>query len=203
MQAEASGSAANSDYTDTYRDLFDKKYLVMQYHFVQFFAEHLADVSRVFEADLQSVLVLALVGQMEIEARIRSNFSGQGKMPPEALIGKAPRINASSIAEVSGIPRETVRRKLEGLARRGWVERDVNGLWHIKTDDSELTPAKRELIDIDRRGMERLCKYLGKMHTLANEALMRSSADPLTKPPKPVWTVQRSEGRRRLVRAAE
>ena len=86
MHAKGNGSAANPHYTDAYRDLFDKKYLVMQYHFVQFFAEHLADVSRVFEADLQSVLVLALVGQMEIEARIRSNFSGEGKLPPEALV---------------------------------------------------------------------------------------------------------------------
>ncbi len=202
MHANGDGSGANSCYTDAYRDLFDKKYLVMQYHFVQFIAEHLADVSRVFEADLQSVLVLALVGQMEIEARIRSNFSGEGKMPPEALVGKPPRINASSIAEVSGIPRETVRRKLEGLAQRGWVERDANGLWHIRTDNSELTPARRELFDIDRRGMERLCQFLGKMHALASEAQTRSATDSPTKPRQPIWTVQRIEGRPSLVRFA-
>ena len=199
MQAKGGGLEPN--YTDTYRGLFDKKYLVMQYHFVQFFAEHLADVSRVFEADLQSVLVLAIVGQMEIEARIRSNFTGEGTMPTEALVGKPPRINASSIAEVTGIPRETVRRKLEGLAQRGWVERDANGLWHIRTDGSELTPAKRELTDIDRRGMERLCQFLGKMHALAIEAQTHGATDPLTRPRQPVWTVRRSEGRPRLVRA--
>ena len=201
MQAKDDGSGY-IHYTDTYRDIYDKRYLVMQYHFVQFFAEHLADVSRVFEGDLQSVLVLAIVGQMEIEARIRSNFTGEGTMPTEALVGKPPGINTSSIAEVSGIPRETVRRKLEGLAQRGWVERASSGLWHIRTDGSELTPAKRELFDIDRRGMERLCQFLGKMHALAVEAQTHSGADSLAKPRPPVWSVQRTEGRPRLVRAA-
>ena len=86
-----------------------------------------------------------------------------------------------------------MRRKLEGLAQRGWVERDANGLWHIRTDDSELTPAKRELIDIDRRGMEQLCQFLGKMHALASEAQTRGATDPPTKPRQPVWTVRRTK----------
>lgn len=171
-----------SRYTEIYRRLFADNYLTMQYAFVQFFAEHLSDVSRVFEADLQSVVVLAIVGQMEIEARIRSNFAGLGDMPPDALVGKPPRINASSIAEVSGIPRETVRRKLEALVRRGWIERDPNGLWHIKTDGSTMAPARRELIEIDRRQMERLCRFLGQMHAAAVEAQSVGVIDPLAKP---------------------
>ena len=180
MHAKGNGSAANPHYTDAYRDLFDKKYLVMQYHFVQFFAEHLADVSRVFEADLQSVLVLALVGQMEIEARIRLQLDDAGLTPTDAM-GRVARINISSIAEISGIPRETVRRKAEALARQGWIERDVNGFWHMKLDSSDGAPVRREFLDIDRRQMERVCQFLGQMHALAIEAQARSEIDPAGK----------------------
>jgi DNA-binding IclR family transcriptional regulator len=36
-------------------------------------------------------------------------------------------INALSIAEYTGIPRETVRRKVNELIQKGWVTRDDNG----------------------------------------------------------------------------
>ena len=40
-------------------------------------------------------------------------------------------INLQSIADYSGIPRETVRRKEATLVARGWVERDAQGLLAI------------------------------------------------------------------------
>ena len=40
-------------------------------------------------------------------------------------------INIHSVAEFSGIPRETVRRKVRNLQDRGWVERDARGLLRI------------------------------------------------------------------------
>jgi Fic family protein len=155
-------------YTDLYRSLFRTKYAVTQYNVVQFLADHLADLSRVFDPDLQAVVVLALVGQMELQARIRSNFSGGGEMPDSDRVGAPPRINASSIAAVRGIPRETVRRKLDDLGRRGWIARDKKGR-HIKTSGPEMAPVRRELIDLDHRQIERVSRFLGVMHALAVE----------------------------------
>lgn len=92
-----SGDAKSiSSYSGLYRALYRDNYFVFQYNFVQFFVEHLADISRVFDTDLQSVLVLAVVGQMELEARIRSNFHEDGEMPVGLLKGPPPRINASA-----------------------------------------------------------------------------------------------------------
>ncbi len=182
MPGKDSGPGATSSYADIYRRLFADKHFLMHYSFVQFFVEHLLDVSRAFEADLQSVVVLAIVGQMEIDARIRSQPDNSGLMPPDPTMGRPARINISSIAEISGIPRETVRRKAEALARQGWIERDVNGLWRIKLDSSDGAPVRRELIDIDRRQVERVCQFLGQMHALAVEAQTRREIDPAAKP---------------------
>jgi len=157
-------------YSEIYRGLYRDNYSVMQYVFTQFFVEHLTDVSRVFEADLQSVLVLAIVGQMELQIRIRANFQGEGEMPREAWNGPEPRANSTSIAEVSGIPRETVRRKLEGLARKGWVERDEGGQWRIVARGPGTPQVKRDLRDLEQRAVERISRMLGKMHEQAVKA---------------------------------
>ncbi len=47
---------------------FRTQYPTYQYHFVEFFTEHLADCSRAFGGDLQLMLVLALMGQMHLQA---------------------------------------------------------------------------------------------------------------------------------------
>ncbi len=173
----ASGETkAQKNLSELYEGLYLSSYLLMQYNFIEFFSEHLVDVCRVFDADLQSVVVLALVGQSELSARIRSNFHTQGAMPAEAVVGRPPGVNASSIAEISGIPRETVRRKLEGLAKRGWIERDSRGLWRIAQQEGEAVAARRQLVDLELRSMKRISRFLGAMHALAVEKGARSDA---------------------------
>ncbi len=164
MKTDETNAIAN--YTQLYRDLYRDNYVAIQYNFVQFFVEHLADVSRVFGADLQSVLILAIVGQNDLQVRIRAGMTGDGALPGEGLSG---RTNASSIADICGIPRETVRRKLDAMAKRGWLSRDDAGLWHIAIDGAKMVPVRRELIELDQRGAERTARLFGQAHALAVE----------------------------------
>jgi DNA-binding transcriptional ArsR family regulator len=52
-------------------------------------------------------------------------------------------INVQSLSDYSGIPRETVRRKLNILLEKGWVERDERGFItatdKVKQDLAPLT----------------------------------------------------------------
>lgn len=149
--------------SQVYRNLFRDKYISSQYIFVQFLVEHLTDLCRVFEADLQSVLVLAIVGQMALKTAFREGYPEEGTTPSDFV---ADSINALSIAEISGIPRETVRRKLAGLAKRGWVVRGPNGSWRIAADGEASTPARRELFDLEQRSIERIARFLGQIQGL-------------------------------------
>ncbi len=45
------------------RGVFEQHYREYQYCFVEFLTEHLADVSRAFDGDLQEMLVLAVIGR--------------------------------------------------------------------------------------------------------------------------------------------
>ena len=87
-------------------------------------ARLLVTLRRDFDGDLDAMLVLltlslgtdrkdwaeALLGNLEPSAQVRLT-------------------NTQSIALASGIPRETVRRKLETMQARGWIERDGKGNW--------------------------------------------------------------------------
>lgn len=133
------------------QELTREQYRALQYHFVQFFAEHLADVSIAFNGDLQEMLVLAVIGQVYIRAE-------------EQERDNAP-ISASRISDVTAIPRQTVRRKLQSLERRGWVRQLDNGAWQLVVHDGEAL-ARNGLLDLDRRGAERITKFVRSVRGL-------------------------------------
>lgn len=68
-----------------------------------------------FDGDVLEALVLGKLAQREVpghRARARARKTD---------------CSAFAIANGTGIPRETVRRKLSSLERRGWVRREANG----------------------------------------------------------------------------
>lgn len=80
-----------------------------------------------FDGDLDMFLVLAVVGECTYSARhadpdLDYDDFREGRMSSTPPV----KINIRSIAAFSGIPRETVRRKINMLIDRGWVTRDEN-----------------------------------------------------------------------------
>ena len=134
-------------------------YLNAQYCWIQFFSEHVADSSRQFGGDLQMMLILAVVGQSALE-QIRSQFASA--VDPSALSG----INASSLADITGIPRQTVRRKLQALAAKGWIAQKPDSSWAIVIDEQGAVAA-RDLYDLDSRGIQRIATLTARLWDLA------------------------------------
>jgi hypothetical protein len=92
------------------------------------FTRLLAQLRTRFDGDLELMLVLAVIGE-----RTRPE-----NWTPELLtyrqLTRAPEdshlqhpINVQSVSDFSGIPRETVRRKVGILVRKGWILRDEDG----------------------------------------------------------------------------
>ena len=128
----------------------DSTYL--RYSYVQFITEHLADCSRVFRGDLQEMLVLAVIGQHAMDEMLGARAD---KGPRSGGSG----MSASRIADVTGIPRETVRRKLRSLAGRGWVEQHRSSSWRLVFKDGRSV-AGVQLAELDARGIERAEHFL-------------------------------------------
>jgi DNA-binding transcriptional ArsR family regulator len=108
------------------------------YGLVSFIANrHLFDHMRrlvvVLELDLESVFIWGTLAQLNVASALRPGIDplkvleSDGHVPESAL--RAVRL--SHLAQISGMPRETVRRKLEALRERGKVERNSQGYWQV------------------------------------------------------------------------
>lgn len=144
---------------------FQDNYPEVQYVFVQFLSEHLADCSREFNGDLQQLLILAVIGQVFIADCMRA----KGPPLPEATNG----ISASRLADVCRIPRETVRRKLKLLEEKNWICQDGEQSWTILHENG-VAAARKGLDSLDRRGMMRLAK----MHAALERIMAPRIAEP-------------------------
>jgi DNA-binding IclR family transcriptional regulator len=61
---------------------------------------------------------------------------------------KKGRINTQSIADSTGIPRESVRRKVARLMDRGWVRRNEDGTFEVtERAAADLAPATEATFD--------------------------------------------------------
>jgi predicted transcriptional regulator len=127
---------------------FWKNYPLSQYAFVQFLSEHLSDCIRSFEGDLQQMLILAVIGQAYTSRFIKLETHPES---PEAAV------SASRLADVCGIPRETVRRKLKILERRGWIVQNGAQSWSLALDGGRAI-ARTDLLELNNRGVKRLAR---------------------------------------------
>lgn len=60
-------------------------------------------------------------------------------------------LNASAIARITGIPRESVRRKLEAMREDDWVLRDAESNWCIAQNSRRsITELYSPLMDLGR-----------------------------------------------------
>nr|WP_294548818.1 hypothetical protein [uncultured Rhodopila sp.] len=145
--------------------------LYFRYHLVEFVTDHLIDVSRTFDGDLQEALVLAVVGQVVMQARTRhgTDFSKITKS-----------IAASRIADITLIPRQTVRRKLASLHARGWIEQDETKSWRVVVPDDGRAAAQRDLAGLDVRGIRR-----GVQLASAYKERLEQSAGAVKQPSQP------------------
>lgn len=96
----------------------------------RFFVGHIIDLYRAFDGDILLAVVLGEIGHHNVarwtdstSKRARHRASGSsGEAEPELI-----PCNALSLSQSTGIPRETIRRKINALVKRGWLRRNARG----------------------------------------------------------------------------
>ncbi len=105
---------------------------------------HLVACRRVCDGDLDLFLVLTIIGERTFTARNAPDDMTHDDFLQRSVQSLQPEaINLQSIADYSGIPRETVRRKIQILEEKGWIIKDERNFITVtdtaKSDLSELT----------------------------------------------------------------
>ncbi len=95
-----------------------------------------------FFGDLDLMLILAIIDSRALPARQTSNMTYAEFISDNTKDRADQPINIQSIAECSGIARETVRRKVHKLEDLGFIARDPSGMLTV-TDKAinQLAPA--------------------------------------------------------------
>lgn len=121
--------------------------------------QFLIECRRAFDGDIDMFLVLAIVGDRTYSQRAADpdqsfeDFQATTEpTPPED-------INLRSIAEFSGIPRETVRRKIALLESKGWITRK---------DDGFIVATMKAKEDLEPLTVTSI-KYVARMMSLLRE----------------------------------
>ena len=92
----------------------------------------LAQLREAFEGDLDSALIMAIIGSALLpRSRVPESLSFAEFRALKKRDTFGMPLNALSITQSSGIPRETVRRKLAAMERRGWLSRNAQGRWTV------------------------------------------------------------------------
>lgn len=98
------------------------------------FARLLTALRQAFDGDLDLLLILTVIGERRLQQRLAPGaltYENLGAAP--SRVGGGATINAHSLSAYTGMPRETVRRKVATLVKRGWIERDARGDLHPTT----------------------------------------------------------------------
>jgi hypothetical protein len=136
-------------------------YADVQYHYVQFLAEHLTDCRKSLGGDFDNLMIVAVLGQRFLGAY---HELAPGEISDDALVW----MSALRIADVTGIPRESVRRKLGHLHARGWVEHNRNRGWRL-AGGRNSTKARLDLTQLDQRSIDRLARMIAAILPLLSE----------------------------------
>lgn len=120
-------------------DKFERNQQYVAYLLSEFTVPHLVRLVRRYEGDVLMAIVLGEIAQHNVRRffespEVQADPSRHAAvLDPSQQEGLMSTCNALSISRSTGIPRETVRRRVEELVRRGWVRRDGRGHLRVET----------------------------------------------------------------------
>ena len=105
-------------------------------------------IYEIFGGDFEAFFILAVIAQRTAEhqafkACALSEHLGEPERPLPSLT-----TNVRSVAQSTGIPEETVRRKVLALIERGWIQRTGRRLSYTTKGAQELNPVRKALLDL-------------------------------------------------------
>ena len=133
--------------------VLQNSYAPFQHHFIEFLAAHLSDSSRLFNGDLEEMLVCVVLARANLRDEV-----GQSRRKNSGTAERSS-LSAARLSELTGIPRETVRRKLKSLEHRGWVSRVGRSGWRLALQ-GETPVLRADLQDYLGREIRRLVKLV-------------------------------------------
>ncbi len=144
--------------------LFDQNFYRVSYLLSRFTVPYMRSAYREFDGDILLNIVIGEIGTRNLGQFYEASHDSETFESRLDDVSEHPRLlrpcNALSISDATGIPRETVRRKVNALIKRGWVSQNERGHLYLTHEVAkhfqrflfslieELLPAANELAQI-------------------------------------------------------
>jgi DNA-binding MarR family transcriptional regulator len=106
------------------------------------------------DGDLDKFLVFLVIAMRTVEDRRFAELQFDEVLSGEVATYPSLHTNIRSIADSTGIPKETVRRKVASLIADGWVVRETNDLSITPLASQHITAAREPLLRLVAMGYQ-------------------------------------------------
>lgn len=113
---------------------FDRAFSVVSFAANRHIVDHMRRLRVQLDLDIETAYIWGILAQLNLAHLLHPDSAPSCNWQrnvgyPEALFNP---VRLADVTQVSGLPRETVRRKLESLKSMGKVEQNEAGLWQMK-----------------------------------------------------------------------
>ncbi|GEB80895.1 hypothetical protein DDE01_23100 [Desulfovibrio desulfuricans] len=107
---------------------FEKNRIKIEIETNKFLVDHIVRVYKLFDGDITSAIILGAISFhtiSNIAPKLNHDTNKISKVLANHNDPRIPPCNAYSISESTGIPRETVRRKIDKLVQAGFITKNT------------------------------------------------------------------------------
>ncbi len=142
-----------ANFSDQHPSIYSENYAHFKHEFLELLFSILMDERPIFGDDLDALLVYTAISRHHL----RDERLGLAIEDPD--FGERRGLTTAAIARSTGIPRETVRRKLLLLETKGLLERGPNDEWRVALKDGQPVIRTQYAHEWERE-MKRIVKFV-------------------------------------------
>jgi DNA-binding transcriptional ArsR family regulator len=126
---------------DDFDQRFEKTFSMVAFATNRHLVDHMRRLITLLDMDVESALLWGLVAHLSVAHAMHPGALPSDLLAPNGfMLGEARPVRLADLVQVSGLPKETVRRKLQRLRERGKLERNEDGRWVVlRTGVDETT----------------------------------------------------------------
>lgn len=117
---------------DDFDQRFEKSFSMVAFTANRHLLDHMRRLIMLVDMDIESAMLWGLVAHLSVAHAMHPGALPSDLLGPDGFMLGEPRpVRLTDLVQVSGLPKETVRRKLEKLRANGKLGRSEDGRWIV------------------------------------------------------------------------
>ena len=145
---------------------FHKGFALVSFAVNRHILDHMRRASALLDLDFTGVYIFGVLAHLNSIELLNPGADPNEILDPDGLpIRNLTPVRLAALSEITRIPKETVRRRLEKLRQDGRVERTADGLWQFRVNGINA-----DLVDFTKDSVRNLLRTADEVDSLIRRA---------------------------------